>query len=109
MRQMLEYILGSGGAKFQVTIYYPDDWNKMIQDRKSREGILILTDEFIELQEKWFYNQGKALFKIEYTSHDEPSINITSNDTQMLTIEYTDPDDMGGGLSFTHDLRTTSR
>jgi hypothetical protein len=27
----------------------------------------------------------------------------------MLTIEYTDPDDMGGGLSFTHDLRTTSR
>ena len=49
------------------------------------------------------------MFKIEYTSHDEPSINITSNDTQMLTIDYTDPEDMGGGLSFSHDLRTTSR
>lgn len=27
----------------------------------------------------------------------------------MLTIDYTDPEDMGGGLSFSHDLRTTSR
>jgi len=26
----------------------------------------------------------------------------------MLTIDYTDPEDMGGGLSFSHDLRTTS-
>ena len=25
MRQMLEYILGSGGSKFQVTIFYPED------------------------------------------------------------------------------------
>jgi len=26
----------------------------------------------------------------------------------MLTLEYTDPDDNGAGLSFTHDLWTTS-
>jgi len=39
-----------------VTIYYPDDRNKMINERKSREGVLILTDEHIELQEKRFIN-----------------------------------------------------
>lgn len=51
MRQMLEYILGSGGARFQVTIYYPDDRNRMISERKSRDGILDISDEHIELHD----------------------------------------------------------
>lgn len=49
------------------------------------------------------------MFKLEYMSHDEPSINITSNDTQMLTIDYSDGEEVGQGLNFTLDLRTTSR
>jgi len=42
---MLEFILGSGGARFHVTIFYPDDRKEMMEDRKSREGILVITDE----------------------------------------------------------------
>jgi hypothetical protein len=49
------------------------------------------------------------MFKLEYQSHDDPSINITSNDTQMLAIDYSDGEDVGQGLNFTVDLRTTSR
>lgn len=40
---------------------------------------------------------------------DQPVINITSNDTQMLSIYYQDPENDGHGLGYTFDLRTTSR
>ena len=52
MRQMLEYILGSGGARFPVTIMYPDDRHMMTEERKSREGSLMLTDEKLTLLER---------------------------------------------------------
>ena len=79
--QQLEYILGSGGSKFQVTVYYPDDRMKMIDEWKSWEGVLIVTNDYVMLEEKWYFNQKKPIFKIEYTSFEEPHIDITSNDT----------------------------
>ena len=88
VRQTLEYILGSGGSKFQVTVYYPDDRMKMMDERKSREGVLIVTTDYVMLEEKRYFNQKKPIFKIEYTSFEEPHIDITSNDTQMLTLDY---------------------
>ena len=51
-RQSLEYILGSGGSRFPVTIYYPEDRHKMIDERMFKEGTLIISNKTIKLEEK---------------------------------------------------------
>lgn len=111
-RQSLEYILGSGGSRFPVTIYYPEDRFKMIDERKFREGTLIINNKTIRLEEKQdFAGKRKEVFSCKYTI-DHPKIDITSNDTKMLTIDYYDDDDVYGsekGLNFSLDLRALSR
>jgi chromosome segregation ATPase len=111
-RQSLEYILGSGGSRFPVTIYYPEDRHKMIDERKFREGTLIINNKTIRLEEKHdFAGKRKEVFSCKYTI-DHPKIDITSNDTKMLTIDYYDDDDVYGsekGLNFSLDLRALSR
>lgn len=111
-RQSLEYILGSGGSRFPVTIYYPEDRHKMIDERKFREGTLVINNKTIKLEEKQdFAGKKKEVFSCKYTI-DHPKIDITSNDTKMLTIDYYDDDDVYGaekGLNFSLDLRALSR
>ena len=111
-RQSLEYILGSGGSRFPVTIYYPEDRHKMIDERKFREGTLVIDSKTIRLEEKQdFAGKRKEVFSCKYTI-DHPKIDITSNDTKMLTIDYYDDDDVyvsEKGLNFSLDLRALSR
>jgi hypothetical protein len=62
-RQSLEYILGSGGSRFPVTIYYPEDRHKMIDERTFREGTLIINAKTIKLEEKQdFSGRKKEVF-----------------------------------------------
>lgn len=111
-RQSLEYILGSGGSRFPVTIYYPEDRHKMIDERAFKEGTLIINAKTIKLEEKQdFSGTKKEIFSCKYTI-DHPKIDITSNDTKMLAIDYYDDDDVYGserGLNFSLDLRALSR
>lgn len=111
-RQSLEYILGSGGSRFPVTIYYPEDRHKMIDERSFREGTLIINSKNIKLEEKQDFSGGKKeVFSCKYTI-DHPKIDITSNDTKMISIDYYDDDDFYGsekGLNFNLDLRALSR
>lgn len=111
-RQSLEYILGSGGSRFPVTVYYPEDRHKMIDERAFREGTLIVNSNTIKLEEKQdFSGKKKEIFSCKYTI-DHPKIDITSNDTKMLSIDYYDDEDFYGsekGLNFSLDLRALSR
>lgn len=62
-RQSLEYILGSGGSRFPVTIYYPEDRHKMIDERAFKEGTLIINSKTIKLEEKQdFSGKTKEVF-----------------------------------------------
>ena len=112
-RQSLEYILGSGGSRFPVTIYYPEDRHKMIDERMFKEGTLIISNKTIKLEEKQDLS-GKSkevIFDCKYTI-DHPKIDISSNDTKMLSIDYYDDDDFYGSekrLNFSLDLRALSR
>jgi hypothetical protein len=111
-RQSLEYILGSGGSRFPVTIYYPEDRHKMIDERAFRDGTLVINNKTIKLEEKQdFSGNKKEVFSCKYTI-DHPKLDITSNDTKMLSIDYYDDDDFYGsekGLNFSLDLRALSR
>lgn len=112
-RQSLEYILGSGGSRFPVTIYYPEDRHRMIDERMFKEGTLIISNKTIKLEEKQDLS-GKSkevIFDCKYTI-DHPKLDISSNDTKMLSIDYYDDDDFYGSekrLNFSLDLRALSR
>lgn len=109
-RQSLEYILGSGGSRFPVTIYHPED--RHCDNRNFKEGTLIISAKTIKLEEKQdFSGNKKEVFCCKYTI-DHPKIDITSNDTKLLSIDYYDDDDFYGsekGLNFSLELRALSR
>lgn len=44
-KKSLEYILGSGGTRFPVTIYFKTDWGKPIEKWRSQEGTLIVESD----------------------------------------------------------------
>jgi len=83
-KQSLDYILGSGGTWFPVTIYFKADRDKQIDKRRSQEGNLIVETDWLILQGKNSFTSDKeVLFDLKYTISC-PQVHATLLDTQML-------------------------
>jgi hypothetical protein len=88
-KQSLEYIIGSGGTRFPVHIYYSKDRHLMKDERKSKDGTLVVSTRTIKLIENNADAEGgkQTVFSLKYTI-DHPALDISSNDTKMISLYY---------------------